>query len=106
MSNKYTATFFIDKFKKIPEDKWITSNFEDGHGNFCALGHLGESNDNGSTFQSEALERLFGTKLGLEVPQVNDSPYHGYSYETPKKRILAALRDIQKQTKKFAPKGK
>lgn len=38
---KYNAKYFLNKFDKIPENRWITGKFYDAEGRKCVLGHCG-----------------------------------------------------------------
>lgn len=103
----YDADYFIAKFEAIPDRQWTRSQYADGWGGFCALGHCGErveiSTDgymrrrNIQTEEGEALRKLFSDSLGLysSPDRVNDGISDEYQQETPKQRILAALRDIK-----------
>lgn len=89
----YTVDYFIEKFEKIPEEKWITGLYEDINGNHCALGWCGVKGD--ANDESAELTRLFW-KIDKSVIRVNDGIlYAEYQQSTPKQRILAALRDIK-----------
>jgi hypothetical protein len=89
----YTAQYFIDKFEGIPEELWCCGEFTDGLGRFCAMGFCGRRLGV-CTDESFALSEIF-IELGAQVPAVNDGDDSDYQQETPKQRILAALRDIQ-----------
>lgn len=95
----YTVDYFIDKFEKIPEDRWCVGTFLDDDGRCCVNGHLGTryNPDNDIEVLKEMaafsrLFRLFG--IGTAV-WVNDRKSVQYPQSTPKQRILAALRDIK-----------
>lgn len=86
---KYTASFFIRKFKAIPARLWTTGEYHNKEtGKRCALGHC-ESDK-----QALPLIGLFRSR-GLIVSEVNDRPYR-FPQKTPRGRILAALRYIKK----------
>jgi len=104
----YTVDYFIDKFSKIPEDKWHAGGYwnTDACGNrmFCALGHCGEyffdegfGRQRMKTAESKALWDLVYFSLKLIIQDINDAPYFPtYMQQTPKQRILAALYDIKR----------
>jgi hypothetical protein len=88
----YTAQYFIDKFEAIPEEEWCTGaiSYEGKH---CAYGHCGYMHTH--TDESSALRGLFQKLERFTfVTEVNDCKEAPYLQETPKQRILAALRDI------------
>lgn len=98
---KYTVDYFINKFKKIPENKWCTITYDNGNGQYCALGHCGANynSDFDCDFSEEAseLQNLFFNELKLDVATVNDSTK--MKEKTPKKRILAMLKKIKRKQK-------
>ncbi len=102
MKTKYTVQYFIDKFKKIPDSKWNIGAFVSPDGKKkCALGWCGMRADNYSsdrlfkiTKESKAFEELLNF-----VADINDGRDVRYTQDTPKKRILAALKDIKKLEK-------
>lgn len=104
----YDVDYFISKFEKIPDSKWCTGVFDDDD-KHCANGHCGVTEKNCSDDMPEeatALNMLFNkhgyinTKYRLSdwgpVAIVNDNHDGVYNEPTPKKRILAALRNIKK----------
>lgn len=102
----YTKEYFIKKFEAIPEEKWTKSTLCDGQGAYCALGHCGMDHlHRGSiTDEARALMKLFGAdfddeddgQLFRSVYKYNDwEGEFGYLGETPKKRIIAALRSLK-----------
>jgi hypothetical protein len=105
--SEFTVDYFIAKFEGIPDRQWTRSQYTDGWGGFCALGHCGEhvetSTDgsmrrrNVQTEEAEALRKLFSDSLGIycSPDRVNDGMAEEYQQENPKQRILAALRDIK-----------
>lgn len=95
---KYTAAYFIKKFKAIPESKWWTGWFHnETRTKFCAIGHC-YNKKRQATPESEALWELF-KDFRLHVGAVNDGEDGRYDQPTPKLRILSALRYIQRQQK-------
>lgn len=93
---EYTIEYFIAKFEAIPEKDWTTKDYVN-EGKSCALGHCGvrEHLDTGwpvTTDEGEELNEL----LCAKVPEINDGEDTRYQQATPKERILAALRDVQK----------
>ncbi len=99
MKNKYTVEYFIKKFSKIPDSKWNVGDFISYDGKKkCALGWCGmknvdpkESLFGKETKESTELENL----LNNYVADINDGRNPKYKQETPKARILAALKDVQ-----------
>lgn len=87
--NNYTIQHFIEKFKAIPEDKWITGMYGTYGDKHCALGHCGQISGR-STLESSVLSRMFATR-GMSVVNINDGPSPRFPQDTPKRRILAAL---------------
>lgn len=85
-STRFTVKYFIRKFKRIPDDRWCTVEYRVGRRR-CALGHCGE--DLAWTPESAALRAILGDVSGINdgvrVPRLA-------KYDTPKKRILAALK--------------
>lgn len=88
---KYTATYFINKFEEIPEENWTTGVFERAYKARCALGHCGYSGHT-SSLEGIALIELFNIDK-FSVVNVNDSKYGIFDDlgDTPKERILNAL---------------
>lgn len=87
---KYTAAFFIRKFKAIPARLWTTGEYHNTEtGRRCALGHCEASK------QALPLIKLFRDN-GLIITWVNDdSASEKFPQKTPRGRILAALRYIK-----------
>lgn len=92
MNKKYTASFFIKKFKAIPARLWTTGQYHNEEtGRRCAIGHCKPPSQN-------ALIDLFHDK-GLVVISVNDCCNdQRFPQKTPKARILAALRYIKSKS--------
>lgn len=101
------AQYFIDKFEAIPEEKWAINVLQTIDGRRCAIGHcLGSRLPEGVVLtvlssgslndEVRVLQNLFRDHLcfGIVV-KVNDGTDPRYQQETPKQRILAALRDIK-----------
>lgn len=95
---KYDADYFIEKFKKIPANKWTTGILENEKGQKCALGHcgLGGANSIDNT-ESLFLRNLFFEYLNSVLSNVNDDLHTQYTQKSPKTRVLAALKDIKKK---------
>jgi hypothetical protein len=93
----YNVDYFIAKFEAIPEKEWIVGQYINATG--CdALGHCGwRSFFRGKveTVEGLSLNDLFIKSLGVTVYDVNDSKHYGFTQDSPKQRILAALRDIK-----------
>lgn len=92
---KMDAQYFIDKFSKIPIEKWTTQVFE-LDGACCALGHCGARFDFGTnlsmfTPEANALKKIFDDAQLPSIPWVNDYKMHGFEQKNPRDRILAAL---------------
>jgi hypothetical protein len=95
---KYDSNYFINKFKHIPEHRWMTGNYgtgEDISAPHCALGHCGARLRPSDDPEAEVLSKLFLDNLSQSVAFVNDNCYGRYDQSTPKARILAALQDIK-----------
>jgi len=95
---KYNLSYFIKKFKAIPEDAWCVHHFENGKGRHCALGHCGTKDINRLTPEGKALVDLFIKHHKISVSTVND----GWSQDefpeaTPKQRIMGALGRLKKK---------
>lgn len=92
---KYTVDYFINKFKNIPRNKWCISDYTDGYGKFCALGHCGE-NVRERTDESKVLHEF----LSHNTIDINDGTHPHYKQKHPRTRILAALREVKKRSGK------
>lgn len=124
---QYTVDYFIEKFEKIPEEKWTTRLYRFGDSR-CAAGHcltdkmidvLTEYFDEAGKnvfpkhkciqYENELLEvrelgRVFhkNPSRGCDmVYEVNNGDNPNYQQPTPKQRILAALHDIKKLQNKM-----
>ena len=100
MSKKYTAEYFIKKFRAIPPRQWTTRFYTDSKGRHCAVGHC-QVVYGVSTPESRALSKLFFQQDWRGVTDVNDGlicASLGLKQKTPRGRILAALRHIQNGT--------
>ncbi|MEK6884004.1 MAG: hypothetical protein AABY22_30520 [Nanoarchaeota archaeon] len=96
--NKYNVDFFIEKFRQIPEDKWITKTYSDGEAK-CALGHCGYGYHGKTTKMGKSLLNLFYENK-LAVVEINDGLTKKFLQKTPKTRIMAALNFIKKKNSK------
>ena len=117
METNYTVDYFEGKFKSIPSKMWRSTGWGsiDRKEPTCATGHCGF--DNGrydkATKENIALIKIFeslnvhdkddGTpivddshRFSWKVVRINDGQVKEYRQSTPKKRVLAALRDITK----------
>ena len=98
----YDVNYFIDKFEKIPEENWCIGMPQDGIGKMCAAGHCGYHtmmffNDcEEAVALAMLLQPLSGRRdLYEAIYYVNDQILIQYPQDSPKQRILAALRDIK-----------
>jgi len=82
----FDVDYFIKKFEAIPDEDWTTGQFENDIGQRCALGHC-------TFIESASLKDI----LLDEVAEINDGTDGQYQQETPKSRILAALKDIKEK---------
>lgn len=95
-ANKYDVNYFIAKFEAIPEGLWCTGEFNNGRGQFCAMGHCGDDVDKVAPPECRALKALFRRDGGTAIiTEINDGLNPSRPEPTPKLRILAALRDIK-----------
>jgi hypothetical protein len=87
---KYTKEYFIEKFDPIPEEMWTTGKFYDKKtGACCAMGHCG-SRRGGDSEEAIALRDIIPN-----IARINDGHLdYVWSGETPKQRILNALRAL------------
>lgn len=90
---KFEVNYYINKFEAIPEDKWCEGVFNNKD-QYCALGHCGANQTKRRNDESDALCDLFNFKLNTFVGRVNDGRDPRFQQDTPKQRILAALRSI------------
>ena len=99
---KYTIDYFINKFTKIPANKWITNDYSNkAETKFCALGHCGEREATLTrkaifTRETLALKKIFRDTRFTSITDVNDGNggYWGLG-KTPRTRILKALKSIK-----------
>jgi len=97
---KYDVDHFINKFEAIPDKRWFVGFYydydNDDKTKCCVMGHcgIGIPGSGRSSDEGNALFELFRI-LELHPPAVNDGNNNNYSENTPKQRILAALRDIK-----------
>lgn len=97
----YTKEYFIQKFEAIPEEKWTTGKYTDGYA-CCVIGHCGVSDYAGfeRSDEAQALYKLiFSLTKTKYLPtnplvSINDGKQEEYKQDTPKQRILAALKDL------------
>lgn len=95
MGTEFTVDYFIKKFEAIPDELWSVGNYESG-GKCCALGHCGERLGT-RVHESVALARMFDP-LAWPVSHINDGLFGTIVTRygnTPKERILNALREIK-----------
>lgn len=93
MALKHNASYFLRKFKDIPDDMWTTGTFRRDEKR-CALGHLGAPTENYDDVSG--LTNLFRKYLNIEPAEVNDGDDLRFKYlKTPKLRILKALQMIK-----------
>lgn len=91
-SRRRLAVQLLSYLAEIPEDRWCANGLSDGHGRFCALGHLGAT----TSFLFEYPERGAARDLKrlLCAPYINDGRDPRYQQPHPKARIVNALCDI------------
>lgn len=94
--------YFIAKFESLPDEKWARASFKDPIGRRCALGHCGVLHFDDVTDESDALVQVMGDRELAPhgfwpIIYVSDGgvscPPKYRNIETPRGRILAALRD-------------
>lgn len=110
MKTEFTIDYFINKFEAIPEERWTTGTFkriintpEKLDYQCCALGHLGlkKHDDIFLNEKAKALQSFFnkdtsGRPSCVPVTNINDDYSERYHKgETPKQRILNALKSIK-----------
>ena len=92
----YDVDYFIKKFAAIPDEDWTTRKFVNDLGQCCALGHCGSRTMPKGLYSVHSRESTSLRDILLnEVVEINDGRHGQYQQETPKARILAALRDIE-----------
>lgn len=108
------AQYFIDKFEAIPEENWCILRQANEEGQRCALGHFMSPDATPfdayghTTAEGIAAGKLFRGIIQeirtsadpkeqgpMNIAVINNGEASEYQQETPKQRILAALRDIQ-----------
>lgn len=119
---KYDVNYFIKKFEAIPEDNFISNDWEDAYRGHCAGGHCGLNGNNCDEGTKEAISlakvlsplkvtnnKIVGFDTGYfwwKIPAINDGSTKEYQQPTPKQRILAALYDIKKMQQPEEQLGK
>lgn len=63
------ASYFIKKFKAIPDEKWAVGHLETEDGKHCAMGHCGVKNNKGLTLEAKELEKILGAVAKAEDPE-------------------------------------
>lgn len=87
----YSADYFLNFFKSIPESKWMTDDWHnEDKTKFCAMGHLGSIKGKVSD-ESRDLAQI----LGCNPAGINDGKNRHYQQDHPKHRIIAALNDAK-----------
>lgn len=85
----YDVYYFIKFFAAIPDERWCVAQATDAEGRNCALMHTEKAGLGG------LVGRLFKEQgSGYRVARINDGLDPRYPQSTPKRRVLAALRDI------------
>lgn len=115
----YDVNYFIKRFEAIPENLWLINRLNDDNhiGAHCANGHLGVQYPTKPTEESkglyiimEPLKLYYTDCLNYEVEEVrdftvgystkiaaiNNGKVKEYRQDTPKQRVLAALKDIKR----------
>lgn len=125
MKTIYDVAYFKSKFKAIPENKWLVAYQGEvdiyGTEPHCAIGWC--KNNKGeygnatimTSNEAMALYKLF-TKAGIKsknidyggwiIAEINNGSHPSYNQSTAKKRILAALEDVEKLNLKSTDKQK
>lgn len=94
----YDAKYFLNKFEAIPEERWTTGSYNNGHGQSCALGHCFEWGQFFSKVMpdKDQLVKLF-EHHNMNIIDANDGNYNGgdITYcefgDSPKERVINAL---------------
>jgi hypothetical protein len=97
------AAYFITILEPIPNEKWCTNTYSNGCGQHCTVGHVlnhAQEWDSHTTPQVDALRDLIHTHLETNAMRISDGLDIRHQQETPRARILAALRDIQSKEAK------
>lgn len=108
---KYDVNYFINKFSKIPEKRWITDTFVGVNPlNRCARGFCLTAKSAFKAWRGKdavevlreyneelvALDGLFGqVSEGIVIALINNGWVKEYQQATPKQRVLAALQDLK-----------
>lgn len=88
----YNIDYFIKKFLEVPEENWCIREFVNVKGQFCALGHCGQT-PTSATYEADSLQDLF---IG-NVADINDGKREYKRLgNTPKARIIQALMLLNK----------
>lgn len=88
--SKYTKSFFIKRFTATHANQWYEGDFtNDNETRCCALGHCGERRGEDMPNMSRALVVLLPN-----IVKINDGYDPAYQQNTPRARVLAALRDL------------
>lgn len=99
-----TKQDFIEFFEAIPEKKWCKGQLSDNKGRHCAMGHLNDlfKDDTADGWDKTLtnFNKLYKTKAGAYATLVNLNDNHAnevaskfFKINTPKKRVLAFLKD-------------
>lgn len=94
---EYTVDYFIKKFEAIPDNRWCVGELMNKAGQCCAYGHCGMREYDTEAPEADALMKV-ERKLPSEptcFASINNGEHPAYQQETPRLRILAALRDIK-----------
>lgn len=83
----YDAKYFIKKFEAIPEEMWVAGEIVGPNFESCALGHC----------VMEGTDGYLSVLLKYNAAEINDGEVERYQQDTPKQRILAALRDVKNE---------
>lgn len=95
----YEIPHFIDKFEATAESDWCMELYE-RDGRCCAFGHCGARRSNAHTIEAADLSYIFhcaGGSVLMTNDDVCSNTNLGQGESSPRARILAALRWIQKQ---------
>jgi hypothetical protein len=99
MEKEFTVQYFINKFEKIPEDKWCMYERNSSKGQHCAHGWCSIGSEGFSPQERALMDIAKANPILLQnchgFAPINNGHNPMYQQPTPKQRILAALYDIR-----------